>query len=178
MGGNNLRIWTQHNYRFLDIRIISNKLRDAPVVHRALSYSVLFISQYPPPDRENSFCLEVSILDSGPIGLQLQSTYCHSGDPDVCVLALYRDCRGIVLRFRDLRVPNYHMLLVDDDKTLNKDQKKGRSTKFTVNSKKSDQAPNGNRARKITCRFPVLPKGGLCKKITKGIDVRSKGPGT
>ncbi|GBN27332.1 hypothetical protein AVEN_29311-1 [Araneus ventricosus] len=95
MGGNSLPIWTQNNYRFLDIQIISNKLGDAPVVHRALSYSVLFISQYPPPDRENSFCLEVSILDSGPIGLQLQSTYCHSGDPDVCVLALYRSDRSI-----------------------------------------------------------------------------------
>ncbi|GBN11621.1 hypothetical protein AVEN_111506-1 [Araneus ventricosus] len=41
---------------------------DAPVVHRAPSFSVTFISQYPPPDKRNSFCLVVSILDSKPKG--------------------------------------------------------------------------------------------------------------
>ncbi|GBO03131.1 hypothetical protein AVEN_260471-1 [Araneus ventricosus] len=33
MGANNLRICTQHNYRFLDIQMISNKPGVAPVVH-------------------------------------------------------------------------------------------------------------------------------------------------
>ncbi|GBN84305.1 hypothetical protein AVEN_121101-1 [Araneus ventricosus] len=51
------------------------------VVHRAPSYSVMFISQYPPPARENSFCLVDSILDTGSIGLRLKSAYFHSGDP-------------------------------------------------------------------------------------------------
>ncbi|GBN10174.1 hypothetical protein AVEN_253402-1 [Araneus ventricosus] len=35
MGVYYLRICTQHNYRFLDIQIISNKLGVAPVVHHA-----------------------------------------------------------------------------------------------------------------------------------------------
>ncbi|GBM50858.1 hypothetical protein AVEN_140958-1 [Araneus ventricosus] len=68
IGGNNLRICTQHTYRFLDIQITSNRLRDAPVVHRGPSYSVTFISQYPPPDTANSFRLVVSMLDLKPKG--------------------------------------------------------------------------------------------------------------
>ncbi|GBM29466.1 hypothetical protein AVEN_255849-1 [Araneus ventricosus] len=52
-------------HRFLDIQIISNKLGDAPVAHRATpSYSDVY-SQYPPPDFGNSFCLVVRIFGSG-----------------------------------------------------------------------------------------------------------------
>ncbi|GBO41167.1 hypothetical protein AVEN_161357-1 [Araneus ventricosus] len=68
MRSNTLRICTQHNYRFLDIHIISNKLGVAPVVHHL---TVMFISQYPPPDIGNSFCLVVKMLDSGPKGPRL-----------------------------------------------------------------------------------------------------------
>ncbi|GBL94456.1 hypothetical protein AVEN_235571-1 [Araneus ventricosus] len=47
MGGNNLRICTQHNYRFLDIQIILNELGVAPVVHRAApSYSDVYKSVF------------------------------------------------------------------------------------------------------------------------------------
>ncbi|GBN60038.1 hypothetical protein AVEN_106963-1 [Araneus ventricosus] len=42
----------------------------------------MFISQYPPPDMGNSFCLVVSTLDSNPKCLRFQSTYCQSGDPE------------------------------------------------------------------------------------------------
>ncbi|GBM92387.1 hypothetical protein AVEN_213226-1 [Araneus ventricosus] len=50
-------------HSFLDIQIISNKLGVAAVAHRA-------ISQYPPLDIGNSFCLVVKIRNSEPKGLR------------------------------------------------------------------------------------------------------------
>ncbi|GBO20018.1 hypothetical protein AVEN_14435-1 [Araneus ventricosus] len=40
----------------------------------------MYISQYPPPDGGNSFCLVVKIRNSGPKGPRFKSTHCHSGD--------------------------------------------------------------------------------------------------
>ncbi|GBN95736.1 hypothetical protein AVEN_47647-1 [Araneus ventricosus] len=66
-------------HRFLGIQIISNKLGVAPVVTVTPSYSVMYMSQYQPPDKGNSFCLVVKMLDSGPKGPRFKSTHCHSG---------------------------------------------------------------------------------------------------
>ncbi|GBM46599.1 hypothetical protein AVEN_95597-1 [Araneus ventricosus] len=44
---------------------------------------LMYISQYPPPDRGNSFCQVVKIRESGPKGPRFKSTHCHSGNPDV-----------------------------------------------------------------------------------------------
>ncbi|GBM24660.1 hypothetical protein AVEN_272890-1 [Araneus ventricosus] len=44
---------------------------------------LMYISQYPPPNRGNSFCLVDKKLDSGPKGPRFKSCYCHSGDPDM-----------------------------------------------------------------------------------------------
>ncbi|GBN76751.1 hypothetical protein AVEN_75715-1 [Araneus ventricosus] len=43
----------------------------------------MYVSQYPPPDRGNSFCLVIKIRDSVPKGPRFKTTYCHSDDPDV-----------------------------------------------------------------------------------------------
>ncbi|GBN55327.1 hypothetical protein AVEN_28813-1 [Araneus ventricosus] len=53
----------KYNYRFLAIQTISNNLGVAPVVLR--HPILMFVSQYPPADRGNSFCLVVKIRDSG-----------------------------------------------------------------------------------------------------------------
>ncbi|GBN34314.1 hypothetical protein AVEN_119938-1 [Araneus ventricosus] len=75
MGGNNLRICTQRNYRFLDIQIISNKLGVAPVFHRAVpSYSDVYKSV---SASGHSFCLVVEIRASEPKDTRFQSSYCH-----------------------------------------------------------------------------------------------------
>ncbi|GBL78302.1 hypothetical protein AVEN_42839-1 [Araneus ventricosus] len=65
----------------------------AIVVHRAPSYAVMFLSQYPPPDRGNYFCLVVKIHDSGSKGPSFKSTYCHSGDPEEPQIAILVCCK-------------------------------------------------------------------------------------
>ncbi|GBM38127.1 hypothetical protein AVEN_1521-1 [Araneus ventricosus] len=57
-------------HRFLDIQIISNKLGVAPLTHRATHPTLMDISQYPPLDIGNSFCLVVKMLGSEPKGLR------------------------------------------------------------------------------------------------------------
>ncbi|GBL96721.1 hypothetical protein AVEN_111857-1 [Araneus ventricosus] len=37
----------------------------------------MYISQYPPPDKDNSFCLVVKIRDSGPKGRRFETTHYH-----------------------------------------------------------------------------------------------------
>ncbi|GBM72076.1 hypothetical protein AVEN_266496-1 [Araneus ventricosus] len=56
-----------------------------PEKYTVLRHPILmYISLYPPPDRGNSFCLVVKMLDSGTKSIiRFKTTHCHSGDPDV-----------------------------------------------------------------------------------------------